>query len=87
MTIRNSPSDGSERFDPNGVGVFVDAGQRRGRRARRSRPRTPRVFPGLHRTLKVKAIDDHDTPVATPAVTWTGASDGRVARPRTPPAS
>ena len=80
VTVRNSPSDGSERFDPNGVGVFVKPGSGVAGELILT-PEEPRVFPGLHRTLKVKAIDDHDTPVATPAVTWTGATDGRVSAP------
>ncbi|RIQ32130.1 DUF1573 domain-containing protein [Jiangella rhizosphaerae] len=64
-TVRNSPSDGAERPDPNGVGLFVAPGT--------GRPKqlviTPgeeeaRAFPGLHRTLTAKAVDDHLTPVA-----------------------
>ena len=81
VTIRNRPSDGSERFDPNGVGVFVTPGSGAADELVIS-PEEPRVFPGLHRTLKVKAIDDHDTPVALPALTWSGpVTDGRVAAP------
>ncbi|SEE92673.1 phosphodiester glycosidase family protein [Jiangella alba] len=72
-TVRNSPSDGAERPDPNGVGLFVAPGN--------GTPKqlviTPgeddaRAFPGLHRTLTAKAVDDHLTPVALDpaAVRW-----------------
>ena len=64
-TVRNVPSDGNERSDPNGVGVFVSPGNGRvedlvlnpvdGR---------GRVFPGMHRTVIAAAVDDHQTPVA-----------------------
>ncbi|PZF80009.1 phosphodiester glycosidase family protein [Jiangella anatolica] len=83
-TVRNSPSDGSERPDPNGVGLFVAPGN--------GRPKqlviTPgeedaRAFPGLHRTLTAKAVDNHLTPVALDpaAVRWRssgGTFDGSV---------
>jgi 3',5'-cyclic AMP phosphodiesterase CpdA len=39
------------------------------------------VFPGLRRTLTVKAVDDHDTPVPAGEVTWTGAAGGVVTAP------
>ncbi|WP_162605639.1 phosphodiester glycosidase family protein [Jiangella ureilytica] len=64
-TVRNSPSDGSERLDPNGVGLFVTPGNGRAKQL----VITPgedeaRAFPGLHRTLTAKAVDNHLTPVA-----------------------
>ena len=64
-TVRNSPSDGSERLDPNGVGVFVAPGNGQVE----DLVVTPEagdanIFPGLHRTLSAKAVDDHQTPVA-----------------------
>ena len=64
VTVRNRPSDGGERLDPNGVGVFVAPGSGRAREL----VVTPdadaaRVFPGHHRTLTAKAVDDHLTPV------------------------
>ncbi|RKQ91392.1 3',5'-cyclic AMP phosphodiesterase CpdA [Solirubrobacter pauli] len=81
VTVRNSPSDGAERHDPNGVGVFVTPGSGQVDELIVT-PEAPRVFPGLHRTLKVKGVDDHDTPVAPGTVTWTGAdAGGRVAAP------
>jgi Phosphodiester glycosidase/Calcineurin-like phosphoesterase len=64
-TVRNMPSDGSERPDPNGVGVFVASGSGRvedlvispdGDEAR--------VFPGMHLPMTARAVDDHLTPVA-----------------------
>ncbi|MBF6621436.1 MAG: phosphodiester glycosidase family protein [Patulibacter sp.] len=64
-TVRNSPSDGYERLDPNGVGIFVAPGSGK----LDDIVVTPgdgdaKVFPGLSRTLTAKGIDDHDTPVA-----------------------
>ncbi|WP_426246945.1 phosphodiester glycosidase family protein [Nocardioides sp. LHG3406-4] len=64
VSLRNKPSDGSERLDPNGVGVFVTPGNGRAEELV-IKPGTgdARVFPGLHRTLSAKAIDDHLAPV------------------------
>ena len=73
VTVRNSPSDGFERHDPNGVGVFVTPGNGVVDELIVT-PEEPRVFPGLRRTLTVKAVDDHDTPVAAGDVSWTGAA-------------
>lgn len=82
VTLRNNPSDGSERLDPNGVGVFVAPGSG----LAQSLVLTPgadeaRVFPGLHRTLTAKGVDDHLTPVAVDSadIRWTssaGSIDG-----------
>ncbi|MDA0184547.1 phosphodiester glycosidase family protein [Solirubrobacter phytolaccae] len=80
VTVRNSPSDGFERHDPNGVGVFVTPGSGTVDELIVT-PEEPRVFPGLGRTLTVKAVDDHDTPVAPGDVAWTGAPNGRVVAP------
>ncbi|MDR7383242.1 phosphodiester glycosidase family protein [Promicromonospora iranensis] len=68
-TILNSPSDGYERSDANGLGLFVAAGS--GRVAafdvRTAVPAADadRVFPGLHRTLVGKGYDETMSPVAT----------------------
>jgi len=84
--VRNVPSDGTERSDPNGVGVFVAPGSGRvedlvvspdGDEAR--------VFPGLRRRLTARAVDDHLTPVALDRadVRWTtsgGSIDDGVLR-------
>ena len=59
--VRNVPSDGFERSDPNGVGVFVAPGN--GRVDDLVVRGAASVFPGLHRRLSVAAIDDHQTPV------------------------
>jgi exopolysaccharide biosynthesis protein len=75
--VRNVPSDGTERSDPNGVGVFVAPGNGRvedlvvspdGDEAR--------VFPGLHRRFTARAVDDHLTPVAIDADDVRWDSDG-----------
>ncbi|WP_026911992.1 phosphodiester glycosidase family protein [Patulibacter minatonensis] len=73
-TVRNVPSDGSERADPNGVGLFVKPGDGKvddlvlsavvpAGKTDDDSGREATVFPGLHRTLTAKAVDDHDTPV------------------------
>ncbi|WP_137294969.1 phosphodiester glycosidase family protein [Nocardioides dongxiaopingii] len=81
-TVRNRPSDGTERLDPNGVGVFVAPGNGRAEELVIT-PGTDdaAVFPGLHRTLTAKGIDDHMTPVplARGDVRWStsvGTVDG-----------
>jgi hypothetical protein len=84
VTVRNSPSDGSERLDPNGVGVFVAAGSGQVTQLVVTPGKDEaRVYPGLHRTLTAKGVDDHLTPVPVdPAdVRWTssgGTMDGGV---------
>ncbi len=89
-TLRNVPSDGHERNDPNGVGVFVAPGDGRlhdlllaPAPGTASADDDVNVFPGLHRTLVAKGVDDHETPVAVDplSVRWDarGASvDGGV---------
>lgn len=88
VSVRNVPSDGNERSDPNGVGVFVT----RGDGAVRDLVVTPdgedaKVFPGLHRTLTATAVDSHQTPVAIGRgdVRWSAdegsASDGVLRAP------
>jgi len=86
-TLRNTPSDGHERNDPNGVGLFVAPGDGRvhdlvveptGSEADADHPR---VFPGLHRTLTASAVDDHQAPVTFPRgdVRWSATGDATVA--------
>lgn len=73
-TILNSPSDGYERSDANGLGLFVPAGS--GRVAaydvRSTVPAADahRVFPGLHRTLVAKGYDDAMGPVGSEPSAW-----------------
>ena len=84
-TVRNVPSDGHERNDPNGVGVFVAKGDGKLHQllvdpaaGATSADRGVKVFPGLHRTLQAEGVDNHQTPVAVNAksVHWSakGAS-------------
>lgn len=61
-TVRNVPSDGQERNDPNGVGVFVSPGD--GRVHQLVLKGDVKVFPGMHRSFTAKAVDNHLTPVA-----------------------
>jgi hypothetical protein len=84
-TILNSPSDGYERSDANGLGLFVAAGS--GRVAafdvRSAVPAADadRVFPGLHRTLVGKGYDETMSSVATEPSSWR-TRDGSVASVR-----
>nr|WP_296066635.1 phosphodiester glycosidase family protein [uncultured Actinoplanes sp.] len=72
-TVRNVPSDGHERNDPNGVGVFVTKGD--GKLHELVIPGDLKVFPGMHRPLTAKGVDDHRTPVAVQpqSVRWSAA--------------
>ncbi|MFJ9030977.1 phosphodiester glycosidase family protein [Streptomyces sp. NPDC102274] len=70
-TVRNVPSDGHERDDPNGVGVFVAKGDGKLHQllikpapGAASADGGLKVFPGLHRKLVTEGVDDHETPVA-----------------------
>lgn len=83
VSVRNTPSDGYERSDPNGVGVFVAPGNGQVERlvVNAAGGGEPRVFPGLHRTLRAKAVDDHlvAVPLARGDVRWSasaGSADG-----------
>lgn len=80
--VRNRPSDGAERIDPNGVGVFVSPSSR-GAGSLVVRPRADQaavragtvradaVFPGLRRSLTVSAVDANLTPRSLPAaIAW-----------------
>ncbi|WP_162641508.1 phosphodiester glycosidase family protein [Streptosporangium sp. 'caverna'] len=69
-TVRNVPSDGSERNDPNGVGVFVSKGDGKAHEVLiKPAPGSAtadgdlKVFPGLRRALVAQGIDDHQTAV------------------------
>ncbi|MCF3961196.1 phosphodiester glycosidase family protein [Streptomyces fuscigenes] len=69
-TVRNVPSDGQERNDPNGVGVFVTKGNGKldqllvkPAKGAASADGGVKVFPGLHRQLVAQGVDNHDTPV------------------------
>ncbi|XVQ82731.1 phosphodiester glycosidase family protein [Microbispora siamensis] len=81
-TLRNAPSDGGERSDPNGVGVFVAKGDGKLHQllikpapGAASADGGVKVFPGLHRALIAQGVDDHQTPVTVdPAsVRWSGS--------------
>ncbi|WP_275004921.1 phosphodiester glycosidase family protein [Promicromonospora iranensis] len=73
-TILNSPSDGYERSDANGLGLFVPAGSGRvsAYDVRTTVPAADadRVFPGLHRTLVAKGYDETMSPVASAPSSW-----------------
>ena len=72
--VRNDPSDGKERSDGNGIGVVITPGTGE-LDAFRVRPVTAadgatRVFPGLHRDLVARGVDDHLTPVEGSPEEW-----------------
>lgn len=81
-TVRNVPSDGNERADPNGVGVIVKPGNGRVEDLIvRAAGDAPSVFPGLHRTLTASAVDSNQypVPIARGDVRWSsnaGSVDG-----------
>ncbi|MDP9842849.1 hypothetical protein J2853_002060 [Streptosporangium lutulentum] len=93
-TVRNVPSDGHERNDPNGVGVFVAKGDGRLHQllvkpapGAASADGGVKVFPGLRRALVAEGVDNHRTPVEVDpkSVRWSahGASvkNGTLATP------
>ncbi len=80
-TVRNTPSDGSERATPNGVGIFLAQGSGVADQLLvSSSGEQARVFPGLHRSFGVKAVDENGYPVALARgdVRWS-ANEGSVA--------
>jgi hypothetical protein len=86
-TVRNTPSDGEERSDPNGIGVFVEPGDGAVHHMfinpgphDGSAEESLRVFPGTHLAMTAQATDNHQAPVvpADGAVNWT-ASSGQIA--------
>jgi len=84
-TILNSPSDGVERHDANGLGLFVPAGSgvvhAYDVRTAADDPDARRVFPGLHRTLVAKGYDETMTPTAQVPDEWTSSADVAVVDP------
>ncbi|WP_377273047.1 phosphodiester glycosidase family protein [Peterkaempfera sp. SMS 1(5)a] len=89
--VVNTPSDGSERPVPNGVGLFARPGSGR-LRGLDVRPQSDRVVPGLTLDIAVAGYDESwaPAPVGGHQVTWTAepgslgtASDGvfRAGRP------
>jgi exopolysaccharide biosynthesis protein len=87
VTVRNTPSDGEERSDPNGVGVFVEPGDGQVHHLYlgpapndASAEESLRVFPGMHVGIEARATDSNETPVelGSGAVTWT-AGTGSIA--------
>ncbi|MEU5943354.1 phosphodiester glycosidase family protein [Micromonospora sp. NPDC047548] len=93
-TVRNVPSDGAERNDPNGVGVFVAKGDGKLHQLlikpapdAASADGGVKVFPGLHRALVAEGTDNHQTPVTVDptSVRWSGSgasvTDGMLAAP------
>jgi hypothetical protein len=94
VSVRNTPSDGHERSDPNGIGVFVEPGDGQVHHLYvapgphdGAAEESARVFPGMHLALEARATDDHQAPVklSAGAVTWTAGSgsvaDGAFAAP------
>ncbi|MFD6136532.1 phosphodiester glycosidase family protein, partial [Isoptericola sp. NPDC060257] len=86
-SVLNSPSDGGERLDANGLGLFTPEGSGEVHafdvRAAVPTGDAPagdalRVFPGLHRTLTAAGYDESRAPVDTRPDDWT-TTDAAVA--------
>ncbi|MGE9349706.1 phosphodiester glycosidase family protein [Isoptericola variabilis] len=84
-SVLNSPSDGGERLDANGLGLFTPEGSGEVHafdvHAAVPTGDAPagdalRVFPGLHRTLTAKGYDESRAPVDTRPDSWTSSDDG-----------
>jgi hypothetical protein len=82
-TVRNNPSDGTERSDPNGIGVFVEPGDGTVHHMfvipgphDGSAEESLRVFPGTHLDMTAQGTDNHQAPVklAEGTVKWTASS-------------
>lgn len=82
-SVRNTPSDGYERRDANGLGIFlrtpgsgtiadIDV------RPRIAQPDATRVFPGLTRSLLAVARDEAGSAAAGDAPVWTADSSALV---------
>lgn len=84
-TVQNSPSDGTERLTPNGIGLFAAAGsgELTGFRLDAAGDQAPaRVFPGLSRTLTAFGHDETYAPVqATPSWSAQPAAIARIESP------
>ncbi|MEJ7786877.1 MAG: phosphodiester glycosidase family protein [Solirubrobacteraceae bacterium] len=90
-TVRNVPSDGFERADPNGVGILVRPGNGRVEDLIVTPGTgTAKVFPGLRRSFTAAAVDSNQTPVvlARGDVRWSTdagtVTDGVLQAPDTP---
>ncbi|MFE5340566.1 phosphodiester glycosidase family protein [Isoptericola sp. NPDC056578] len=84
-SVLNSPSDGTERLDANGLGLFTPEGSGevhafdvRAAVPTGDAPATDalRVFPGLHRTLTAAGFDETRAPVDTRPDSWTTSDAG-----------
>ncbi|MEE6295661.1 phosphodiester glycosidase family protein [Georgenia wangjunii] len=77
--VINSPSDGVEREDANGLGVIVEKGsgvvQAYTVRPALAADDAARVFPGLHRPLEALGYDENHHAVASPAEAWTSSDE------------
>ncbi|HKZ15065.1 MAG TPA: phosphodiester glycosidase family protein [Solirubrobacterales bacterium] len=85
VTVRNNPSDGGERSDPNGIGIFVAPGNGQVEQlivhpaaGDYSIYESNRVFPGMHRSLVARALDNTETPVPLHEgdVAWSSSEGG-----------
>ncbi|ACQ79326.1 metallophosphoesterase [Beutenbergia cavernae DSM 12333] len=81
-TILNSPSDGVERRDGNGLGLFVAEGSGqvaafdvRALAAEQAGEDALRVFPALHRTLVARGYDEVMSPVEEAPDTWSSSDE------------
>ncbi|MGI6877213.1 phosphodiester glycosidase family protein [Microbacterium sp. gxy059] len=80
-TIANTPSDGYERHDGDGMGLFLSqpgSGELAGYRLESAAGDDLRVFPDLTRTVNAIGVDESGSSVPTPAERWEVA-DGDLA--------
>ena len=78
-SVRNTPSDGYERRDANGLGIFLrtpGSGTVSGYDVRPAiaQPDAARIFPGLTRALVAVGYDEAGSAARGPAPTWTADS-------------
>ncbi|WP_407316794.1 phosphodiester glycosidase family protein [Isoptericola halotolerans] len=78
-SVVNSPSDGTERLDANGLGLFVDGGSgvvdAYDVRTVSAAADSLRVFPGMHRTLIAAGYDETLAAVEGAPQEWTTTDD------------
>ncbi|MCK9794281.1 phosphodiester glycosidase family protein [Isoptericola sp. 4D.3] len=91
-SVLNDPSDGGERLDANGLGLFTPegSGEVHAFNVRAAVPTGDaphadawRVFPGLHRTLTAAGFDEARAPVDTLPDEWTTTRPGTATVART----
>lgn len=77
--VINTPSDGTERSDSNGLGINIETGSGELKKFHLSTlteiENANRVFEGLHRQLIAKGSDENNTPVEGEVISWTSSDE------------